>query len=105
MPAADRGAALENLSILLRDEPWFELGVWAEQARLSALAGETGFFTEPAARVLGRIARRVERERGGDDPLTGKLREVRQMVADGVSPAELPRLHDALTEVMREAGG
>lgn len=52
-------ASLRN--VYQRD--WFDLGVWAEQARLSALAGETAFFSNRAKQdELRSLRRRLSME-------------------------------------------
>lgn len=53
--------SLTNAVASLRDvyqRDWFDLGVWAEQARLSALAGETAFFGNRAKQDELRSLRR-----------------------------------------------
>jgi len=102
---SDRVRARESLVALLRDSPWFELGLWAEQARLATLANQPGFFSERAVRVLDRLAARVAEERDEEDRLVSHLRKLQRLLADGASPSELRAIRATLTDVMKEVGG
>lgn len=53
-----RKDASNALSALMGDSPWFELGVWAEAARIASSAGQVGFLRDNA-RTLDRLIERL----------------------------------------------
>lgn len=101
---AERVRARENLAVLFEGSAWFELGLWAEQARLAVRANQAGFFSERAAQVLDDLVPRIAEEREEADPLTRELRKLQRLSADGVTSGELDAVRAALAEVMKEAG-
>ena len=100
----DRARVASRVAESLERSPWFALGVWVEQARLAALANNTGHFDERAAELLDELTTRVAQERGQDAPLVGRLRQLHGIVHDGASPDELRSMSVVLGEVMRQSG-
>ncbi len=57
--ASRRAAAAGQLRSLLGSEDWFDLGVWAETARLAIAARDTAFF-DPRGRGVSELRRIIE---------------------------------------------
>lgn len=101
---SSRERAASDVATSLRGSPWFDLGVWVEQARLAALAGRTAYFDDEAAALLGDLVSRADSEGGGDAPPAGRLRRLHGLVQDGVPADELGDVRSVIDEVMRESG-
>lgn len=101
----ERERAAAGLGSLLSDSPWFEVGVWAGQARLATLSKHWEFFDDRAARALRGLTERVARNQGEQGPLAQRFRQLYDLVGDGVSREESAQVEAALAHLMREGGG
>ena len=101
-PQSERARA--HLADLLRGSSSFELGIWAEQARLAARAEQTAFFSGSAVRTLDDLTPRIAREQGDDAEVVRRLRAVRRLVDHGVSPQQLVPIRRELVVLFREGG-
>lgn len=82
------------------DPLWYSLGKWAAAGQLAATAGRVEWFSERApARLL-----RGFREADLPAEVASELERVAMLTGDGIEPAELPELRDALSALIRAAG-
>ena len=102
---ANRARAAEELADILGNSPWFGLGVWAEQARLAAVANRTEFFDERTTHALDEQIARLVQGRGEGAEVVQSLRGLRRLLDSGASPGELGAIRATLATVILESGG
>jgi hypothetical protein len=98
-----RRALLTSLRTLLGQPVWFDLGAWAEAARVATMADNGGFLLQEAAHIDD-LSARVEMTGEPDSPVVaGLLRELRTIIEQRV-PTEPDRIRNVLGRLMATAG-
>jgi hypothetical protein len=102
-PHARLAGAIASLRDV-HDADWFDLGAWAEQARIAILAGDATFFHDPdsGARELASLSRRLDRDETAVT-VVARLRRLMDAIETGGLTAEPASFRALLVELFDAA--
>jgi hypothetical protein len=101
--SSGRERARGRLIEFLGDSPFFDLGLWVEQARLAALANRPAFFDARVARGLSQVIDRLAADSTGNASTLGHLRTLQRLMSDAT--VDLTAVRGILISIIRENGG